>query len=643
MVGDSGMVDSINPEAIINSAVTTLISKKHGNLTDRLWGKLLSHFPVMRADLAGLDCNTLCTDGKRIYYAPKFVRDVCLDAIEENRINQLADTIKFYLAHELMHVIYRNVASSRKDATFAIPGPRDEAWEILHDMANISKDSIINARLKKEFNFFLPPRKKRDENGNVIPGRMYMSYIYEGDVEKSWTQVFTEVCAEVNRKLAEAHGEKVVIPDGFYENITLFRELYNKYHDKDEQENRNRNKPKNLDSSDPGSSSSSASQKKKGRSGEYDEGELDKPGRNEEGEQKDFNSSGSNSPNDLGSSNNSSSSDNSSSGSNSPNDLDSSNGSSSSNNSNNSSSSSNSSNSNTSNQEKQGQSSGGIEDQIKNIVNKILNGNSLIDNHDQNNIEDVKKKIDRVMNEIRHEAARYRVGSDPRQASFLITLAEQYFRPQPEPWYVGISLLLKNKTNEGPQIRERVQPVEMLTQVMTGNSVVGFDKRSRQLDIAFAVDTSGSMSDEAMIVGVLKILGYLERNIPKGSLGHRFIFAQVDAGIEEWRKMRIPSKEYQEFKKAISSEGFRRAGCGGTRFEPFFQKIAEMKKKPDAVVVFSDMQLFDYPEVERACQKFKNNIVWLCSEESIPDEFYKYKIGRAYDASSMIDEIVISR
>lgn len=624
MVGDRGMDNSVNPEAIINSAVTSLTSKRRGGLTDRLWGKLLSHFPVVRADLAGIGCDTLCTNGKMIFYNPKFVRDICLDAQEENRINQLADTIKFYLAHELMHIIYRNIAPNRKEETFVIPGPRDKAWEILHDMANTSADSVINARLKKEFNFFLKPRKVRDENGNVIPGYVRVSYIYEGDVEKSWTQVFTEVCAEVNRILAEENGEKVVIPDGFYENIALFRKLYNKYKDKDEQENR-RNKPKNIDSSSPGSSSSSASQKKKGRSGEYDEGSPSEPGRNEEGERKDFNSPGSNSPNDLDSSDNSSSSDNS----------------------NNSSSGSNSSNSNTSNQEKQGQkqgqSFGGIEDQIKNIINKILNGNSLIDDHDKNNIEDVKKKIDRVMNEIRHEAARHRAGSDPRQASILITLAEQYFRPQPEPWYVGISLLLKNKTNEGPQIRERVQPVEMLTQVMTGNSVVGFDRRSRQLDIAFALDTSGSMSDEAMIAGVLKILGYLERNIPRGSLGHRFIFAQVDAGVEEWREMRIPSKEYHAFKKAISSEGFRRAGCGGTRFEPFFKKIAEMKKKPDAVVVFSDMQLFDYPDVERVCQKFRNNIVWLCSEESIPDEFYKYKIGRAYDASSMIDEITIAR
>lgn len=521
MVGDSGMADSINPEAIINSAVTTLVSKKHGNLTDRLWGKLLSHFPVMRADLAGIDCDTLCTDGKRIYYDPKFVRDICLDTIEENQINKLADVIKFLLSHELMHVIYRNITPDEKDTTFAIPGPMDKAWEVLHNMANMAQDAIINARLKKEFGIFPSGCNKRDEEGNIV--KKYKFCLYEGDVEKSWTQAFIETCASVNEEMAKELGEKVTIPDGYYENIALFRELFNRCC-------KEHNQPAD-----------------------------------------------------------------------------------------------------------------GIEDKIRKAIEKVLSGNATMDNHDQNVIEDVKKKIDRVMNEIRHEAARYRIGSDPRQASILITLAERYFRTKPEPWYVGISLLIKNKTSEGPQIRERVQPVEMLTQVMTGNSVVGFDKRSRQLDIAFAVDTSGSMSDEAMITGVLKILGYLERNVPKGSQGYRFIFAQVDAGIEEWREMRIPSKEYQEFKKAISSEGFRRAGCGGTRFEPFFQKIAEMKKKPDAVVVFSDMQLFDYPEVERACQKFRNNIVWLCSEESIPDEFYKYKIGRAYDASSMIDEIVISR
>ncbi len=562
------MDNSVNPEAIINSAVTSLTSKRRGGLTDRLWGKLLSHFPVVRADLAGIGCDTLCTNGKMIFYDPKFIRDVCIDAQEENKIHQLADTIKFFLAHELMHIVYRNITPDKKETTFAIPGPQDKAWQALHDMANMAQDAIINARLKKEFGIFPQGHKERDKEGNVV--RSYRFCIYEGDVEKSWTQAFVETCANVNRELAKELGENVEIPDGYYENIALFRELFNKYRKENKQEI-NMGIPTN--SSSPGSGSQGQPNKKDNSEEQNSAGGLGSQDQPEDGPQ--------------------------------------------------------------------GQAVGGLDEKIRKAIEKVLSGNTPMDNHDQNTIEDVKKKIDRVMNEIRHEAAR--AGYNPQNCSVLITLAERYFRMKPEPWYVGISLLLKNKTSEGPQIRERVLPVEMLTQVMTGNSVVGFDRKSRQLDIAFAVDTSGSMSNEAMITGVLKILGYLERNIPKGSQGHRFIFAQVDAGVEEWREMRIPSKEYHAFKKAISSEGFRRAGCGGTRFEPFFQKIAEMKKKPDAVVVFSDMELFDYPEVEKACQKFRNNIVWLCSEETIPDEFYKHKIGRAYDASSLIDEITIAR
>lgn len=568
MVGDFRLDNSINPEAIINSAVTSLISKRRGNLTDRLWGKLLSHFPVVRADLAGIGCDTLCTNGKMIFYDPKFIRDVCIDAQEENKIHQLADTIKFFLAHELMHIVYRNITPDKKETTFAIPGPQDKAWQALHDMANMAQDAIINARLKKEFGIFPQGHNERDEKGKVV--RSYKFCIYEGDVEKSWTQAFVETCANVNRELAKELGENVEIPDGYYENIALFRELFNKYRKENKQEI-NMGIPTN--SSSPGSGSQGQPNKKDNSEEQNSAGGLGSQDQTEDGPQ--------------------------------------------------------------------GQAVGGLDEKIRKAIEKVLSGNTPMDNHDQNAIEDVKKKIDRVMNEIRHEAAR--AGYDPRNCSVLITLAERYFRMKPEPWYVGISLLLKNKTSEGPQIRERVLPVEMLTQVMTGNSVVQFDKKSRQLDIAFAVDTSGSMSDEAMIAGVLKILGYLERNVPKGSQGHRFIFAQVDAGVEEWREMRIPSKEYNELKKSIFSEGFRRAGCGGTKFEPFFQKIAEMKKKPDAVVVFSDMELYDYPEVERACEKFKKNVIWLCSQETIPDEFYKHDIGRAYDASSLIDEIAIAR
>jgi len=609
MVGDFRLDNSINPEAIINSAVTSLISKRRGGLTDRLWGKLLSHFPVMRADLVGIGCNTLCTNGKMIFYDPKFIRDVCLDAQEENRINQLADIIKFFLAHELMHVVYKNITPDKKDTTFTIPGPMDKAWEILHEMANKAQDAIINARLKKEFGIFPGGYNERDEEGNAV--KKYKFCLYEGEVEKSWTQVFVETCASVNREMAKELGEKVEIPDGYYENIALFRELFNKYRKEHKQE-KGHNMPDGSGSSGSGFQGQSGKINKEERSSGGSSGSSNKqssggasgtPQDQKEGQDK------------QGSAGSSGSKDQPENEEQAP--------------------------TGGSLGDKQDQIDNEIREKIRKIIEKILSGDTTIDNHDQNEIEDVKKKIDRVMNEIRHEAKK--AGYNPQSCSILITLAERYFRTKPEPWYVGISLLIKNKTSEGPQIRERVLPVEMLTQVMTGNSVVQFDKKSRQLDIAFAVDTSGSMSDEAMIAGVLKILGYLERNVPKGSQGHRFIFAQVDAGVKEWREMRIPSKEYNELKKSIFSEGFRRAGCGGTKFEPFFQKIAEMKKKPDAVVVFSDMELYDYPEVERACEKFKKNVIWLCSQETIPDEFYKHDIGRAYDASSLIDEIAIAR
>ena len=117
------MAGQINPETIITSVVTKLISQRHGSISDRLWGKMLSHFPVIRADLVGINCPTMCVDGKNIYYNPNFVRDICLDAIEQNAETLLSDRLKFLIAHEIMHVIYRNVAEKKKDVTYAIPGP----------------------------------------------------------------------------------------------------------------------------------------------------------------------------------------------------------------------------------------------------------------------------------------------------------------------------------------------------------------------------------------------------------------------------------------------------------------------------------------------------------------------------------------
>ena len=197
---------------------------------------------------------------------------------------------------------------------------RDKAWQALHDMANMAQDAIINARLKKEFGIFPQGHNERDEEGNVV--RSYRFCIYEGDVEKSWTQAFVETCANVNRELAKELGENVVIPDGYYENIALFRELFNKYRKENKQEI-SMGVPTN--SSSPGSGSQGQPNKKDNSEEQNSAGGLGSQDQPEDGPQ--------------------------------------------------------------------GQAVGGLDEKIRKAIEKVLSGNTPMDNHDQNTIEDVKKKM----------------------------------------------------------------------------------------------------------------------------------------------------------------------------------------------------------------------------------------------------------
>lgn len=743
------MANQINPETIITSAVSNLISRRHRNMSDRLWGKVLSHFPVVRADLAGKKCRTMYVDGKNIYYNPNFVRDVCLDAVEQKAEALLADRIKFLLAHEIMHVVYRNITEKDKDTTYDIPGPHDKAYRVLHKMANCAQDAVINARLKKEFgeSKIVKTFTKRDKNGNpivkkdkngvfVLMGRLCF---YEGEIEKTWTQLFVEVCNKMNEKMAQALGVEIKeYPDGFYRSIELFRSLYPEYDEKlgkknkkdkprwqdDRDEGRNdrqredkrrdeerakqnqsqdqerdkqqdqdkeqeqdqerkrkeqeqdveeKNEEKKTQQGVSGSKGSSRSDKRGGQSDERSDSEFpDQPsdeGRDDqESERREDGSEGDRSdgrPDDFNWEDidylNQDSDDEPEKSQSGKRDSD---------------ERSDENPADTSEDQEAEEKSDGTERNgnkqdgdgqdedpdspdeeseadkaLNEIIQRMLDGDTTIDDHDQiaENMKEngrvMDRKLDRVMQDIRKEMqdAMRHAGNSALGTSMLIELCNRYFRPKPEPWYVGISLLLKNKIREGRQVREKIPPIEMLTQVMTGNSVVQFEKADRRLDIAFAVDVSGSMNNDEVLSGVLKILAYLERNIPKGTQGHRFIFCQVDAGIEEWKEMRIPSREYSQWKRELTENGFTRKGSGGTVFAPFFEKIAGMKNRPDAIIVFSDMDLYDYPNVEKAMEKFRNNVIWLCSREEVPKEFYEHQLGRVYETSSLFEEPEISR
>lgn len=594
------MANQINPETIITSVVSNLISRRHRNMSDRLWGKVLSHFPVVRADLAGKKCRTMYVDGKNIYYNPNFVRDVCLDAVEQKAEALLADRIKFLLAHEIMHVVYRNITEKDKDTTYDIPGPHDKAYRVLHKMANCAQDAVINARLKKEFgeSKIVKTFTKRDKDGNpiVIKDKNGVSVLmghlcfYEGEIEKTWTQLFVEVCNKMNEKMAQALGVEIKeYPDGFYRSIELFRSLYPEYDEKFGKKNK-KDKPRWQDDRDEGRNDRQRADTSEDQEAEEKSDGTERNGNKQDGDGQDEDPD---SPDEESE----------------------------------------------------------ADKALNEIIQRMLDGDTTIDDHDQiaENMKEngrvMDRKLDRVMQDIRKEMrdAMRHAGNSALGTSILIELCNRYFRPKPEPWYVGISLLLKNKIREGRQVREKIPPIEMLTQVMTGNSVVQFEKADRRLDIAFAVDVSGSMNNDEVLSGVLKILAYLERNIPKGTQGHRFIFCQVDAGIEEWKEMRVPSREYSQWKRELTENGFTRKGSGGTVFAPFFEKIAGMKNRPDAIIVFSDMDLYDYPKVEKVAEKFRNNVIWLCSREEVPKEFYEHQLGRVYETSSLFEEPEISR
>ena len=627
------MANQINPETIITSAVSNLISRRHRNMSDRLWGKILSHFPVVRADLAGKNCRTMYVDGKNIYYNPNFVRDVCLDAVEQKAEALLADRIKFLLAHEIMHVVYRNITEKDKDTTYDIPGPHDKAYRVLHKMANCAQDAVINARLKKEFgeSKIVKTFTKRDKNGNPIVKKdkngasVLMGHLcfYEGEIEKTWTQLFVEVCNKMNEKMAQALGVEIKeYPDGFYRSIELFRSLYPEYDEKFGKKNK-KDKPRWQDDRSDGRpddfnwedidylNQDSDDEPEKSQSGKRDSDERsdENPADTSEDQEAEEKSDGTERNG------------NKQDGDGQDEDPDS------------------------PDEESEADKA------LNEIIQRMLDGDTTIDDHDQiaENMKEngrvMDRKLDRVMQDIRKEMrdAMRHAGNSALGTSILIELCNRYFRPKPEPWYVGISLLLKNKIREGRQVREKIPPIEMLTQVMTGNSVVQFEKADRRLDIAFAVDVSGSMNNDEVLSGVLKILAYLERNIPKGTQGHRFIFCQVDAGIEEWKEMRVPSREYSQWKRELTENGFTRKGSGGTVFAPFFEKIAGMKNRPDAIIVFSDMDLYDYPKVEKVAEKFRNNVIWLCSREEVPKEFYEHQLGRVYETSSLFEEPEISR
>ena len=92
-------------------------------------GKVLRKFPLLGVTMASLETypdskiKTACTDGKNIYYSPKFFAKLS----DEEKV--------FVYAHEVMHVAFNHIMRSK--------GRHHKLW-------NIATDSVINQILKEE-------------------------------------------------------------------------------------------------------------------------------------------------------------------------------------------------------------------------------------------------------------------------------------------------------------------------------------------------------------------------------------------------------------------------------------------------------------------------------------------------------------
>ena len=92
-------------------------------------GKVLRKFPLLGVTMASLETypnsriKTACTDGKNIYYSPKFFAKLS----DEEKV--------FVYAHEVMHVAFEHL-------------PRQENKDL--ELWNIATDAVINQMLMQE-------------------------------------------------------------------------------------------------------------------------------------------------------------------------------------------------------------------------------------------------------------------------------------------------------------------------------------------------------------------------------------------------------------------------------------------------------------------------------------------------------------
>ena len=127
-----------------------------------------------------------------------------------------------------------------------------------------------------------------------------------------------------------------------------------------------------------------------------------------------------------------------------------------------------------------------------------------------------------------------------------------------------------------------------------------------EVEIAFAVDTSGSMSDEEVKEGLSEVKAICDQ-----FEGYTIHLYQCDYGIQEYRELTAYNFDFPDKIK----------GRGGTSFVPVFEDIAEKNLNPACLIFFTDL-LGDFPDMPP-----QYPVIWLATtEQEVPfGEIIRYE------------------
>ncbi len=128
--------------------------------------------------------------------------------------------------------------------------------------------------------------------------------------------------------------------------------------------------------------------------------------------------------------------------------------------------------------------------------------------------------------------------------------------------------------------------------------------------VVVGVDTSGSMSDQQILEGLIEIYEVAKVN------GSELQVIQIDTEI----------KTIQEF--GTKDKTFKRHGYGGTYMGAIVPFIQERDLKPDVLIMISDMYIEDVSS-DANWSKFKTPTIWLSTSGEIPS--WKKKMHKIID------------